>query len=180
MCSNCNRDHHVLICPNEKSEQKLHKAQEDEEDDDHESEDEDYYQNGDLFDENQQFHFNQGPEYDDGDDFQDDYHSDDTREEEKDRDESALEERVDRTMFAKNLNDDIIQGDDQWKRVETYKTNPKGDGMKKSNPNDEGLKPIKIDGSNTIHIEKTCIEKQLMEDPSNTLEKVSFLEKTTY
>ena len=89
-----------------------------------------------------------------------------------------MEERVDRTMFAKNLNDNIIQGDVQWKRVETYKTNPKGYGMPKSNPNDEGLKPVKVDAYNTINIEKVCTEKQLMEDPSDTLEKVSALEKT--
>ena len=75
------------------------------------------------------------------------------------------------------MNDDIIQGDVQWKRVETYKTNHKCDGMQKPNPNDEGLKPVKVDESNTINIEKVCTEKQLMEDPTDTLEKVSALEK---
>ena len=52
LCSNCGKDHHMLICPNERTEQKLHKAQGDDEDDE-ESEDEDYYQGGDLFDEDQ-------------------------------------------------------------------------------------------------------------------------------
>ena len=58
----------MLICPNERTEQKLHKAQGDDEDDE-ESGDKDYYQGGDLFDEDQQFHFSQGPENDDGDDY---------------------------------------------------------------------------------------------------------------
>ena len=81
-------------------------------------------------------------------------------------------------MFAKSPGDDIIQGDAQWKRVEINKTNPKGYGMPKSNLNDEGLKPVKLDASNTMDIKKVCSEKQLMEDPSDTLEKVSAPEKT--
>ena len=81
LCANCDKDHHVLICPNERTEQKLHKVQGDDEDDDDKYEDEDFYQDGDFFDEDQQFHFSQGPEYDDGDDFQNCYQSDDKSEE---------------------------------------------------------------------------------------------------
>ena len=114
LCSDCGKDHHVLICPNERTEQKLHKAQGDEEDDDG-SEDEDYYQGGDLFDDDQQFHFNQGPEYDDGDDYQDHYQSDDSRGEETDRDESTL--NVERTMFAKSFGSDNNLGDGMLKSI---------------------------------------------------------------
>ena len=46
LCYNCGKDYHVLICPNKRTEQKLHKAQGDEEDDDGGSEDKDYYQGG--------------------------------------------------------------------------------------------------------------------------------------
>ena len=121
----------------------------------------------DLFDEDQQFHFSHGPEYDDGDDFQDYYQSDDNKEEEKDRDESALEEGVERTMFAKSLGDNIIQGDVQWKRVETYKTNPKGYVMPKTDQNDEGSMPVKLEASNAMDIKKVCTEQ--MEEISDSL-----------
>ena len=50
--------------------------------------------------------------------------------------------------------------------------------MPKLNSNDKGLKPVKLDASNTMDIKKVCSEKQLMENPSDTLEKVSALEKT--
>ena len=80
--------------------------------------------------------------------------------------------------LQKSLGDDINQGDAQRKRVETKKTNPKGYGMPKLNSNDKGLKPVKLDASNTTDIKEACSRKQLMEDPSDTLEKVSALEKT--
>ena len=106
LCSNCGKDHHTLICPNEKTEQKLHKAQDDDEDD-QESEDEDYYQGGDLFDEDQQFHFSKGPGEDDGDDYEDHYQGSDSGEEESDRSEENLE--VEKAMFVKSIGSGSVQ-----------------------------------------------------------------------
>ena len=42
LCANCNRDHHTLICPNERTEWKLRKIK-GEDDDDDDSKDKDYY-----------------------------------------------------------------------------------------------------------------------------------------
>ena len=114
LCSNCGKDHHTLICPNEKTEQKLHKAQDDDEDD-QESEDEDYYQGGDLFDEDQQFHFSQGPGEDDGDDYEDHYQGSDSEEGESDRDEENLD--VEKAMFVKSIGNDSMQESTKKKLV---------------------------------------------------------------
>ena len=62
-CGICKKDHHSLICPEERREQKLHKVQDEEESDD--DDDQDSYGDKDLFEEDLQFHFNHEPGDDD-------------------------------------------------------------------------------------------------------------------
>ena len=76
-CAICKQDHHTLICPEERREQKLHKVQ-DEDGYSDDQNDEDYCKDKDLFDPNLQFHFSHNSSgYDDGDDFQDYYQEED-------------------------------------------------------------------------------------------------------
>ena len=42
----------------------------------------------------------------------------------------------------------------------------------------DGFEPVKLDASNTMDIKKVCSGKQQMEEPRDTLKKVSALEKT--
>ena len=103
-CAVCKKDHHTLICPEEKREQKLHKAEQEEEDSGDEENDQDFYGNKDLFESNLQFHFsNESPEYDDGDDYEDDYQDDDEYDEEQDQSGDVQEDgTTDRSMFVKS------------------------------------------------------------------------------
>ena len=80
----------------------------------------------------------------------------------RDRDESTLKEEVEKTMFAKSFGSG----------------NNLGDGVLKSNPNDKGLKRAKHDASSITDNEQACSRKQLKNDPSNTLGKVSAMKKT--
>ena len=74
-CNDCGKDHHSLICPEERKEQMIHKVQDDEEDSDDDS-DEEYYGDCDIFEDDIKFHFkhedNSGDgsleEYKDGED----------------------------------------------------------------------------------------------------------------
>ena len=104
------QDHHSLICPEKRREQKLHKIQEDGDSDD--ENDEDYYEDKELFDPNLQFHFsNLGPKYDDGDDFQDHYQEeDDDGEDQDDSGNVSGDVGAERTMFVKALGVDSNQG----------------------------------------------------------------------
>ena len=52
-CSDCGKDHHSLICPEEKKEQKIEEDGKDESDD---SEDEDFYGDRDVFKDDIRFH----------------------------------------------------------------------------------------------------------------------------
>ena len=68
-CAICKKDHHTLICSEEKREQNLHRAHDEEEDSGNED-DQDLYEDKDLFDPNLKFHFSHDiPGYYDGDDY---------------------------------------------------------------------------------------------------------------
>ena len=108
LCRKClkslKRIKHLLICPEERREQKLHKVQ-DEDGYSDDQNDEDYCKDKDLFDPNLQFHFSHDSSgYDDGDDFQDDSQEEDEYGEDQDHAGDVPKDEVtDRKMFVKSL-----------------------------------------------------------------------------
>ena len=91
-CNDCRKDHHSLICLEERKEQKIHTVQDDEEDSDDDSNEENYYGDQDIFEDIMKFHFKH--EDDSGDGSLEDFQDEDEYEDGQDQPEGGPEDGV--------------------------------------------------------------------------------------